>query len=182
MMARATTAKKKTAKKRKATKRASPDIHVKTMNPLEPMEMSLNPDEVVKLPSDGPLPPSENMIQVHTDVLGFKDKAAALAFNEEKLTIMIHDTTDENADQLVFLSVNGRGVWLERAQQYKISRKYVEVLCRAKPFGIETVQARDFMGNQTTNIKKSSALRYPFSVLNDPNPNGAAWLRSILAQ
>jgi hypothetical protein len=31
-------------------------------------------------------------------------------------------------------------------------------------------------------MKAHNTLRYPFTVINDPNPKGAAWLRAILSE
>ena len=149
---------------------------------IEPMEMETGAPESVELPSDGPVPGRPNVVETQRDVVNFNKKADALAFNEEKVVIFLHETTDPNADQRVFLSVNGRGVWLNRGQNYRIRRKYVERLARAKPEGIQTVSARDADGNHTTHIRKSRALLYPFSVMEDKNPKGSAWLREIMAQ
>ena len=97
---------------------------------LDAQEVDLGAPDPVELPSTGPLPPRDNMIEPQTDHLKFKDLAAALAFNEEKIVIRISETTDPNADQKVFVGINGRGVWLDRGVEYRISRKYAERLAR----------------------------------------------------
>jgi hypothetical protein len=149
---------------------------------IEPMEVDMGPGETVELPSDGPVPARPSRIERQTDILGFKTKAEELSFNEEKLEIMIHQATDENAEKRVFVGNNGRGVWLERGRNYRIARKYVEQLLRAKPVGIQTVQALDYDGHHTTNILKSRAMLYPLSIIEDKSPRAHRWLTNIMAQ
>lgn len=148
----------------------------------EPMEMELGAPEEVKLPSTGAVPGRPNVVEAQRDVVNFKKKADALAFMEEKLVIFMHETNDPNADQKVFLGINGRGIWLDRGGTYRIARKYVERLARAKPEGIQTKAARDGEGMHTTHIVKHRAMLYAFSVMEDKNPKGAAWLREIMSQ
>lgn len=150
--------------------------------PIEATEMEMGQDETVKLPSTGSVPPKPSIIQKQSDGPEFRKKAEALSFMEEKVVLMVHEASDPNAEKRVFLSVNGRSVWLERGINYIVARKYVEVLARAKPQGIQTISAKDADGNHTTHIRKTRSLAYPFSVLQDKNPNGAAWLRDLMAQ
>ncbi len=130
----------------------------------------------------------ETVIEPVADLYGFKEKAAALAFNEEILEVMISESNEQNPEHYVFLKVNGRGAmpnnvpWVPRGVPVKIARKYVERLCRAKPVNIRTVEARDMDGALTTRIHRTSALKYPFSVIYDPNPKGRAWLSNLLSQ
>jgi hypothetical protein len=149
---------------------------------IEPMEVDMGPEETVELPSDGPVPARPSHIERQTDILGFKTKAQELAFNEEKLEIMIHQATDENAEKRVFVGNNGRGVWLERGRPYRIARKYVEQLLRAKPVGVQTIQALDYDGHHTTNIIKTRAMLYPLSIIKDTSPRAHQWLTNIMAQ
>lgn len=156
------------------------------------------PDDVV-LPSTGGVAAAraraadELNTQEIEPVLGqgvsdVEQKAQMLAFFEEKIEIHIHDSTDINPEPHIFLSVNGRGAmpdgspWVPRAQNVTIARKYVEQLARAKPVNLRTVPALDGDGFKTTALKRTSSLRYPFSVIRDPNPKGAAWLRDLMRQ
>lgn len=121
------------------------------------------------------------------DVLGAKEKADALAFNEEEMVIIIHESTDENAEKYVYLSVNGQGPgpgnipWVPRAIPVKMKRKFVEVLCRARPVAYGSVEKINPMGERYIEYPKASALRYPFSVVTDPNPRGGRWLQALLS-
>lgn len=123
------------------------------------------------------------------DLAGLQDKAAMLAFMVEELDVMILDSADPNPEPYVFLSVNGRGpmpgpaemsVWCPRNTPIKMQRMYVEVLACAKPINFRTQESRDNEGYKTTILKSASALRYPFQVLNDPNPRGPRWLAEML--
>ena len=125
------------------------------------------------------------------DIAKIYDKAAALAFNEEKVTVMLMDSSDgdTNPEPFVFLAVNGRGPmpgpaelsnWVPRNEPIAMARKYVEVLARAKPVHFRTVEALDAQGYKTTKLRSTAALRYPFTVIQDSNPRGAAWLAELL--
>jgi hypothetical protein len=113
-------------------------------------------------------------------------KAKLLAFYEEKLDVILLDTNDPNPEPHVFLSVNGRGPmpggnpWVPRNVPVTMARKYVEQLCRAKPVRMRTVPGVDASGAKTMNVQRSSSLRYPFTVVRDPNPRGRAWLQELM--
>lgn len=109
------------------------------------------------------------------------DYAAALAFNEELVDVVVHESTEPNASPLVDTYVNGVPQRFIRGQTQRVKRKFVEVLARAKQTGIKTVVDMS-NGEPVNRIHRHTGLRYPFSVQHDPNPNGAAWLRNILAQ
>lgn len=112
-----------------------------------------------------------------------KDKLDALAFNEEIVTIMVHESTDENAENPIEVGVNGRKQFFIRGREQEVKRKFVEVLARAKVTNYrQNVNASD---PQVVNrMVASTALRYPFTLLADPNRQhgGQAWLRKIIQQ
>jgi hypothetical protein len=127
------------------------------------------------------------LIDVERNVHGLKEKAEALRFCEDILTINIHESSDQDAPEThVFLSVNGRGAgpngipWVPRGQNVKVARKYVEVLARARPSKYGSVEKINSIGEREVVYPRTSSLRYPFSVIEDPNPKGAAWLTTIL--
>ena len=157
---------------------------------LEPMEM-INEDAGGVSFKDGVKEeidePSE--IEVAHGGLGFKEKAAKLAFYEEMMTINIHESSDQNAPEThVFLSVNGRGAgpggmpWVPRGNNVKVARKYVEVLARARPSKYGSVEKLNSVGEREVVYPRTSALRYPFSVIEDTNPQGATWLSKLLRE
>ena len=106
--------------------------------------------------------------------------AAQLAFNEEKVEIMVHESTDQNAEPIVHVAVNGVNQFFPRGTPVVCKRKFVEVLARAKETSM-TTQTINTDRDVINRINKHTALRYPFSVIRDENPKGAAWLKSVLA-
>ena len=100
----------------------------------------------------------------------------------EPVTVMVMESTDDNADQIVSVWVNGRVQNFIRGNPQTVRRCYVERLARAK----KTVYSQTLderQGESAFNAMRARyGLRYPFSVIEDKNPNGAAWLRGILAE
>ena len=109
------------------------------------------------------------------------DKTAQLAFLEERLDVLVHESADPNAEAVVETWVNGIAQRFLRGQVQTVRRKYVEVLARAKNTGIKTKEVLDYNGDKTTAIVKHTALKYPFSVVRDANPKGAAWLKQVMS-
>ena len=141
-------------------------------------------DKGVTLPSTGPIAESLyelNKVEVHSQPLS-NDYADALAMAEEMLTVMIHEDTDPNAEDPVQLGVNGINQFVFRGKPQDIRRKYVAVLARCKRTRISTPEVADGAGGRTNRVNQSSSLRYPFSVMYDPNPKGAVWLRNIMTE
>lgn len=111
-----------------------------------------------------------------------RDQMAALAFMEEKLTVMLHEDADPNAENPVQISCNGINQFFIRGESQDVKRKYVEILARAKRTRISTPEITDNSGSRTNLIRQSSSLRYPFSVMHDPNPKGMPWLKAVMSE
>lgn len=144
-------------------------------------------DEKLVLPASGRLKrdklASEPVQEIEiAPAYGSMEKAAKLAFMEEKIDVMVHESTDPNAEQIVETWANGVSQRFIRGQVQTVRRKFVGILAAAKSTGIATREARDNNGDRTTVIAKHTALKYPFSVVRDENPRGAQWLKSALAQ
>lgn len=122
-----------------------------------------------------------NQFEIQREI-NFKAKAAALAFNEELVTVQILDTDNPNAEQVVNLGINGVNQFIFRGHEQTIKRKFLEQLSRAKTENISTPEYTDAQGNRATKIVKSQGLKYPFRVVKDDNPLGARWLEGILKQ
>ncbi len=153
-------------------------------NGLEAAEQQIGQDTELAMPTSGPL---AGMVRTDQDIQivdgpQWADKAAALAFNEEVIQIMVHESTDKNSSPLVDVYNNGIPQRFIRGQVQAVKRKYVEVLARAKPVGIRTSTAESGDGEIYNRIAKTSALAYPFSIVSDPNPKGPAWIKKILAE
>jgi len=110
-----------------------------------------------------------------------KDHADRLAFNEEKIEVMVHESTDKNAEAVVEVFVNGIPQRFVRGQTQAVKRKFVEALARAKRTAYSQEKVMD-NGIESYRNVPHTALGYPFSVVRDPNPRGADWLKSVLAE
>jgi len=148
----------------------------------EPAEMNIHKPKDVVFPTTGPVSPEPTLIEKATDGLGFKSHAKLLAFAEEPVTFMIHETSDVNQSRYVQVGNNGQNKWLFRGVPYTLPRKFVEQLLRAKPVSIATPESRDDDGFRTTTIKKTSAMLYPLTILEDKNPISKEWQAQIMAE
>lgn len=103
------------------------------------------------------------------------------AFMHEPVSIVVHDSSDINDVELVQVSVNGNQIFIQRNQPTVVKRCFVERLARAKRTSY-TQDLDDRLGEAMNNMKPRNSLRFPFSVIEDKNPKGSAWLRGILAE
>ena len=122
-----------------------------------------------------------------------KGYAEALAFNEEPITIRIERTSEKNPPKVVDAWVNGKGAevlhngrWLELGFipvgfPVTTKRKYAEVLAKAKIDTCNTNDDRDTTVEHPANlVARSTSSRAPFSVIEDRNPKGVAWLNGLV--
>lgn len=153
-----------------------------TQKEISTHDMQVGQDTKLVIPSTGDvIRPDEPEIHI-PDGPTIDDYAKSLAFNEEPVTVMVHESPDENAAPLVDVYVNGVVQFFPRGEPVTCKRKYVEGLVRAKPVAVSTDVRERNSENPQNIVHRRSALRYPFSVIEDKNPNGAAWLRKILAE
>ena len=159
--------------------------------PMEAAEQPLSRPKDVTLPSSGPLNQKvsleeESVVETVSETLAINRKLEMMAFMEEPITIIIHETTDKNAEKHIFLQVNGQGAgpngfpFVPRGREVTIKRKFVAVLAQARPVAVWTEETTDRDGYRASLIKRSSALAFPFRVVRDDNPRGAAWLLAKL--
>lgn len=149
---------------------------------IEATNMPVGQDRSLELPATGPVGDIEHDIEPVSDGPQWKDKAAQLAFMNEELEINIMQTGAVNEEPVVQLGNNGRNQFVIRGQWQKVKRKYVEVLARSKRERVRTEEYTDGNGDNATKIVINAGLKYPFSVRNDPNPKGKAWLEKVLAE
>lgn len=100
-------------------------------------------------------------------------------FMEEELTIVIHKSTDKNALERVPVGVNGETAWLPRDVKIRLPRKFVERLARAQEATFRTDDNPDPRMDEGKIVRRTNGQVFPFAVLHDPNPRGAAWLARI---
>lgn len=139
--------------------------------------MDVGQPGVVEIPLEGDVERPKIEVQQGPYAM---EKAAAMAFNEEPVTVMIHESTDENAENPVQVCVQGRNQFFFRGRPQTVKRKYLEVLARAK--GTRYSQRTDGTAEQQNQMHGHAALKYPFTVIEDRNPKGPAWLKHILEQ
>jgi hypothetical protein len=110
------------------------------------------------------------------------DYAAQLAFMEEKLDVIVHESTDKNADPIVEVWCNGTPQRFVRGQVQTVKRKFVQILADSRETSIQTKNMTGSDGEVMQRINKHTALCYPFSVASDPSgQRGALWLKQALA-
>jgi hypothetical protein len=146
---------------------------------FEPLEQDLGGEHSREFDEDGVLELPQN---ANPESAEFQTKAAALAFNEEPVTVFIHDTSEKNADPIFEVAVNGRKRTFLRDKEYTVPRKFVEALARARPIAYKNEEYTRPDGERAVRYNSSKGLRYGFSVVRDDNPNGKAWLKGVLAE
>lgn len=104
-----------------------------------------------------------------------------LAFMEEEIEILVHETSDENAENPVIVGNNGTFKLFFRGQPTVAKRKFVDSLI-VKTGRVSTPEFINGAGERARAIRQLSAHKFSFSVIQDRNPNGAAWLRNRLAE
>ena len=109
-----------------------------------------------------------------------KEKLEALAFMEEEVIIKVHDTTDPNAVPVPPVWNDGRVQYFIRGQEQKVKRKFVERLARAKLTTFTQREEFDATGSRTFVQVPHTSLLFPFELVEDKNPKGRDWLRTVL--
>lgn len=125
-------------------------------------------------------------VEVTGDVYSLNDKAEKLKFLEEPVRVFLYEG-GKNDMPFVHLQVNGECALpgndprVMRGQEHTLKRKFVESLARmrsvsySQPFaGIDAARENVY--------RPQVSVQYPFSVIQDPNPKGGAWLKSIMGQ
>lgn len=116
------------------------------------------------------------------DGLNWQKKADTLAFFEESVEVMVHESTDKNAEVVVELWNNGRAQRFIRGIPVVVKRKFVDILARCKHTSYSQEKYQDNSGNDSIRNVPRTAVRYPFSVTQDNNPKGRDWLKKTLAE
>lgn len=119
-----------------------------------------------------------------------KDYADELVFNEEPVTIRIEPSSEKLAPRHFPVWVNGKGAevfmngrWLEMAYlpvgaTVTIKRKYLAVIAMAKRDTIQTKVVKHDESEENL-IERFTSAATSFSVIEDKNPKGSAWLSEL---
>jgi hypothetical protein len=144
-------------------------------------------EEATIIPTDGPIEkvkrPRKKAADaadlIHTDANDVNTEA----FFNEMLDIVVHETTDPTGIPIPQVNVNGRNQFFLRGQKQKVRRVFVARLARMKQRRYtQSIQMDPSSGNVIQKMIPHVGLRFPFSVIHDPNPNGPAWLQQILSE
>lgn len=111
----------------------------------------------------------------------FVAEAELEQFMNEVLTVVVADSTEDGALDIICPSVNGVNQPIIRGHEQKVRRKYVEALARSR-ITKYTQRVIDPTRPDNIQMQERTSLTYPFTVVHDPNPKGRAWLKGILAQ
>lgn len=114
-------------------------------------------------------------------VTDFDQKVDRAAFNEELVTINVYSDGTPGALDVIVVTVNGVNQPIIRGRDQRIKRKYVEALARSRITSYAQ-EVQDPSRPENIQMRPISALTYPFSVREDRNPKGRAWLESIINQ
>ena len=106
-----------------------------------------------------------------------------LAFNEELVGIYLYRGREEFAPDEVTVGVQGRQVSIPVEQEVLVRRKYLEVLVRAQPQSVRTQVIKPQEGSESVMIQnkivRTRSSAYAFTVTQDKNPRGQAWLEGV---
>jgi hypothetical protein len=112
----------------------------------------------------------------------FKDWLANMKHANEKMSIIVHTTSEKQSDKTIEVSVNGHSMIFERGVQYdNIPRYLVEALIRAKPIQYDNHEFKNKEGLQEYKYLAQRGLRYPFNIVN-PSTRDGAWFKNLQAQ
>lgn len=137
---------------------------------------TMPPTGKVIVPEDPEIITSETLAAA-----GISDYLSQLAFMEEKVTVVVHESTNTNDDPMPMVAVNGVNQYFVRGQEQLVKRKFVEVLARAKPEAVMTnVEVRSVGAEPINRVLRNRAHKFPFSVVQDKNPRGRSWLTALL--
>lgn len=122
--------------------------------------------------------------------------AEDVAFAEEPIRVRIERSTEKNSPHYVPCWVNGRGAEVFKDGKWHVlgalplgvpfitRRKYVEVIALAKNDSIDTHPPTPSDILEGKNVENTvdivTTAKYPFSVIEDPNPRGREWLSKVM--
>lgn len=104
-----------------------------------------------------------------------------MAFANEIVTVMVHESTDKFSDPFPKVSVNGRNQYFVRGNEQQVKRYVVEKLARLKLTTYDSTKSKDVDGEDVYRYPTHTGLLYPFVVIGD-SAKGDAWLKKIRAE
>lgn len=149
---------------------------------LDTAELQAGQTQEFIVPATGSIDRSDFKEQFEIqDTPRFDEKAKHLAFYEEEVEVFINPG-NQNDPQTIQTCVNGINQFFIRGVKQWVKRKFVAILAQAKTEVISTVGCEDHNGNRATKIQKTYVPTYPFTVVNDKNPDGHVWLERMMRE
>lgn len=112
-----------------------------------------------------------------------KDYTDELAFMEEEVVVVLNRGRERYAPEFEQFGVNGKLIWVRTGVPTRLQRKYLEVMARSQPIDIRTRSGEDPGDNFTFNVvDRTQSASFSFSVIEDKNPRGAAWLAKVIRE
>lgn len=170
------------------TRRARRELHSTDHTPPQASDIIL---------PDGPLDREPDVVIAPGGI--DKDYVEALKFAEEPVTILLHESSEENAPPHQECWVNGRGIeflfdsgwrvnwpgvapgYAPCGQTFTTKRKYVEVLARKRVDKIKTIHDDTNVENPRNMVRRQTVSQAQFSIVRDDNPKGVEWFRRLMA-
>lgn len=124
----------------------------------------------------------------HTDIQLVSESdlgaiAADEAFMHEDVVVLIMPTTDPNAPPYATVNVNGDMKVIPRNIPTRVKRKHLEVLARMRETRWVQAVPEGYNGQiDMGSLRGHTGLCYPFTVIEDKNPKGGAWIANIMAE
>jgi hypothetical protein len=109
------------------------------------------------------------------------EKAANMAFMEEKVTIRVGTSSDQNAEQMFELNINGDREFFRRGETKTVKRYFVDHMARTKSTAYKDREVFNNEGVKQFLHEPTSALKYDFQMVRDDSPHGESWLKHTLA-
>ncbi len=97
-----------------------------------------------------------------------QSKLDQLALNEEFINVVLHDTTDKQANSLPDLEINGKRQFFIRGKTQAVRWKYVELLARCKETTFTQDKYQDANGTEGYKQIPHTATKYTFSLVDAP--------------
>lgn len=110
-----------------------------------------------------------------------REKAANMAFMNEKVTIRVATTTDKNAEQVFELNINGNAEFFRRGELKTCRRFFVDHMARMKVTSYTDREVFNAEGIKQVLHEPHTANKYDFAMVRDDNPMGENWLKATLA-
>jgi hypothetical protein len=104
-----------------------------------------------------------------------------MAFMNEEVIVLVHESTDKNSNPFPEVWVNGRVQRFVRGNEQRVRRCFVERLARAKLTTFGNVKTKNVDGEDTYVYPSHTGSAYPFAVIGD-SEKGKAWLKKVLAE